>query len=94
MGDIDVRDGESGGVSDDGEVYGERVRLIREGDEDMVINVRCGGGGDLIGSVEDGERGGEGSWIERGEEGFKGIGELLGEMCRLDCGSVKMGDGI
>ena len=91
---IHVRDPETGGVSHDPELYAETVRLIREADEDIVINVTSGGGGDFIPSLEHPETGGEGTWIQTPEERFKPIGDLLPEMCTLDCGSVNMGDAI
>ena len=53
------RDPETGGVSHDPELYAETVRLIREADEDIVINVTSGGGGDFIPSLEHPETGGE-----------------------------------
>ena len=58
---IHVRDPETGGVSHDPELYAETVRLIREADEDIVINVTSGGGGDFIPSLEHPETGGEGT---------------------------------
>ena len=45
---IHVRDPKTGGVSHDPELYSETVRLIREADEDIIINVTAGGGGDFI----------------------------------------------
>ena len=71
---IHVRDPETGGVSHDPELYAETVRLIREADEDIVINVTSGGGGDFIPSLEHPETGGEGTWIQTPEERFKPIG--------------------
>ena len=79
---IHVRDPETGGVSHDPELYAETVRLIRA-DEDIVINVTSGGGGDFIPSLEHPETGGEGTWIQTPEERFKPIGDLLPEMCTL-----------
>ena len=70
---IHVRDPETGGVSHDPELYAETVRLIREADEDIVINVTSGGGGDFIPSLEHPETGGEGTWIQTPEERFKPI---------------------
>lgn len=74
---IHVRDPETGGVSHDPELYAETVRLIREADEDIVINVTSGGGGDFIPSLEHPETGGEGTWIQTPEERFKPIGRLI-----------------
>ena len=52
------------GVSHDPELYAETVRLIREAEEDIIINITSGGGGDFIPSLEHPETGGEGTWIQ------------------------------
>ncbi|MFA0981368.1 3-keto-5-aminohexanoate cleavage protein, partial [Staphylococcus aureus] len=44
--------------------------------------------------LEHPETGGEGTLIQTPEERFKPIGDLLPEMCTLDCGSVNMGYAI
>ncbi|MBI5974870.1 3-keto-5-aminohexanoate cleavage protein [Staphylococcus canis] len=91
---IHVRDPKTGGISHDPELYAEAVRLIREADEDIIINVTSGGGGDFIPSLEHPDRGGEGTWMQTPEERHRPIAENLPEMCTLDCGSVNMGDAL
>ena len=91
---IHVRDPETGGVSHDPELYAETVRLIREAEEDIIINITSGGGGDFIPSLEHPETGGEGTWIQTPEERHKPVGDLLPEMCTLDCVSVNMCDSV
>lgn len=91
---IHVRDPKTGGVSHDPELYSETVRLIREADEDIIINVTAGGGGDFIPSQEHPETGGKGTWIQTPKERHRPVGDTLPEMCTLDCGSVNMGDSI
>ena len=76
---IHARDPETGGISHDVEFFKEAIRLIRAADEDIIINITSGGGGDFIPNLED---------------PYEPIGSLLPEMCTLDCGSVNMGDTV
>lgn len=89
---IHARDPETGGVSHDVELYREAVRLIREADEDIVINITAGGGGDFIPDMQNPYQAGEGSDIQTPDERHEPVGELLPEICTLDCGSVNFGD--
>ncbi|MGN5881919.1 MULTISPECIES: 3-keto-5-aminohexanoate cleavage protein [Staphylococcus] len=89
---IHARDPETGGVSHDVELYREAVRLIREADEDIVINITAGGGGDFIPNMQNPYQAGEGSDIQTPDERHEPVGELLPEICTLDCGSVNFGD--
>src|SRR5699024_2961514 len=50
---IHARDPETGGISHDVEFFKEAVRLIREADVDIIINITSGGGGDFIPNLED-----------------------------------------
>lgn len=92
MAHIHARDPETGGVSHDVELYKEAVRLIREADEDIVINITAGGGGDFIPDMQNPYQAGEGSDIQTPDERHEPVGELLPEICTLDCGSVNFGD--
>lgn len=89
---IHARDPETGGVSHDVELYREAVRLIREADEDIVINITAGGGGDFIPNMQNPYQAGEGSDIQTPDERHEPVAELLPEICTLDCGSVNFGD--
>ncbi|VYU54943.1 3-keto-5-aminohexanoate cleavage protein [Staphylococcus simulans] len=89
---IHARDPETGGVSHDVELYREAVRLIREADEDIVINITAGGGGDFLPDMQNPYQAGEGSDIQTPDERHEPVGELLPEICTLDCGSVNFGD--
>lgn len=91
---IHARDPETGGISHDVEFFKEAVRLIRVADEDIIINITSGGGGDFIPNLEDPYLAAEGSDIQTPEERHEPIGSLLPEMCTLDCGSVNMGDTV
>lgn len=89
---IHVRDPETGKLSHDMNLYRETVERIRESDTDVIINITSGGGGDWIPSEDDPAVGGEGTWMQTPEERHAPIGELLPEMCTLDCGSINFGD--
>lgn len=88
---IHARDPETGGISHDVEFFKEAVRLIRAADEDIIINITSGGGGDFIPNLENPYLAGEGSDMQTPEERHEPVGTLLPEMCTLDCGSVNMG---
>ncbi|GAA0430344.1 3-keto-5-aminohexanoate cleavage protein [Lentibacillus halophilus] len=89
---IHVRDPETGQLSHDVNLFRETVERIRESETDVIINITSGGGGDWIPSDADPTRGGEGTDIQTPEERHEPVGELLPEMCTLDCGSTNIGD--
>ncbi|HEX6923462.1 MAG TPA: 3-keto-5-aminohexanoate cleavage protein [Bacillales bacterium] len=91
---IHVRDPETGGLSHDPALYREVVERVRESDTDVILNITAGGGGDWVPSTEDPTRGGPGTDIQTPEERHQPVGELLPEICTLDCGSYNMGDQI
>lgn len=91
---IHVRDPKTGGLSHDIALYREVVERIREQDTDVVINITSGGGGDFIPSLETPDQGGPGTDIQTPEERHKPVGELLPELCTLDCGSLNFGDQV
>lgn len=91
---IHARDPKTGGVSHDMDHYREIVDRIRDSEVDVVINITAGGGGDFIPSLNTPAAGGDGTWIQTPEERHAPVGELLPEMCTLDCGSVNFGDMI
>lgn len=91
---IHVRDPNTGGLSHDPALFREVVERIRESDTDVIINLTSGGGGDWIPSEEDPTVGGPGTDMQTPEERHEPIGELLPEICTLDCGSLNFGDFI
>ncbi|HEU5138985.1 MAG TPA: 3-keto-5-aminohexanoate cleavage protein [Bacillales bacterium] len=91
---IHVRDPETGDLSHDSALYREVVERVRESDTDVILNITAGGGGDWIPSKEDPITGGPGTDIQTPEERHQPVGELLPEICTLDCGSYNMGDQI
>ncbi|MDR5907180.1 3-keto-5-aminohexanoate cleavage protein [Franzmannia qiaohouensis] len=91
---IHVRDPETGAVSHSLEHFREVMERVREADVDIVMNITAGGGGDWIPDAADPTRGGPGSDIQTPAQRHEPVGELLPELCTLDCGSLNFGDMI
>jgi len=90
---LHVRDPETGGISHSVDHFREVVERIRDSDVDAVINITAGGGGDLYPEIRDGAiHGREGTDLQTPAERHQPVGELLPEMCTLDCGSLNFGD--
>jgi len=89
---IHVRDPETGGISHSLDHFREVMARVREADADIVMNITAGGGGDWIPDVEDPTRGGAGTDIQTPAQRHAPVGELLPELCTLDCGSLNFGD--
>ena len=91
---IHVRDPETGGVSHSLDHFREVMERVREADTDIVMNITAGGGGDWIPDSQDPTRGGPGTDIQTPAQRHEPVGELLPELCTLDCGSLNFGDMI
>ena len=91
---IHVRDPQTGKLSHNVELFKKAVELIRAADEDIIINITSGGGGDFIPNLENPEVGGVGTDMQTPEQRHEPVGKLLPEMCTLDCSSVNMGDDV
>ncbi|WP_079528840.1 3-keto-5-aminohexanoate cleavage protein [Halobacillus hunanensis] len=91
---IHVRDPETGQLSHDVNLFREVVERVREADTDVILNITAGGGGDWVPSDEDPTRGGAGTDMQTPEERHEPVGELLPEICTLDCGSVNFGNQV
>ena len=89
---IHVRDPETGGISHSTEHFREVMERVREADTDIVMNITAGGGGDWIPDAVDPTRGGPGTDMQTPAERHAPVGELLPELCTLDCGSLNFGD--
>ncbi|WP_136246867.1 3-keto-5-aminohexanoate cleavage protein [Halomonas borealis] len=89
---IHVRDPETGGISHSVEHFREVMDRVRESDTDIVMNITAGGGGDWVPDAEDPTRGGPGTDIQTPAERHAPVGELLPELCTLDCGSLNFSD--
>lgn len=91
---VHARDPETGGISHNVDHYREIVDRIRESETDVIINITSGGGGDFIPSLDTPAAGGDGTDIQTPAERHEPVGQLLPEMCTLDCGSTNFGNMI
>ncbi|QTM98981.1 3-keto-5-aminohexanoate cleavage protein [Sediminibacillus dalangtanensis] len=91
---VHARDPETGGISHHIDHYREIVDRIRESETDVIINITSGGGGDFIPSLDTPAAGGNGTDMQTPAERHEPVGELLPEMCTLDCGSTNFGNMI
>ncbi|XKH59098.1 3-keto-5-aminohexanoate cleavage protein [Halomonas sediminis] len=89
---IHVRDPETGGISHSVEHFREVMERVREAAVDIVMNITAGGGGDWTPDAADPSRGGPGTDIQTPAQRHEPVGELLPELCTLDCGSLNFGD--
>ncbi|WP_025674958.1 3-keto-5-aminohexanoate cleavage protein [Salinivibrio socompensis] len=89
---IHVRDPETGGISHNIDHFREVMERVRESDVDIVMNITGGGGGDWVPDDQNPSRGGPGSDMQTPAERHAPVGELLPELCTLDCGSLNFGD--
>lgn len=91
---VHARDPKTGGISHNLDHYREIVNRIRESETDVIINITSGGGGDFIPSLATPAAGGDGTDMQTPAERHEPVGELLPEMCTLDCGSTNFGNMI
>ncbi|SEO85422.1 3-keto-5-aminohexanoate cleavage protein [Amycolatopsis saalfeldensis] len=90
---IHVREPGTGAPSREVALYREAVRLIRESDVDVVVNLTAGMGGDLVLDQEDPLKPVDGTDLVGALERLPHVEELLPDICTLDCGSLNFGEG-
>lgn len=90
---IHVRDPETGAPSRDVALYREVVRLVRESEVDIVVNLTAGMGGDLVLDQEDPLKPVDGTDLVNALDRLPHVEELLPDICTLDCGSLNFGEG-
>ena len=89
---IHVRDPETGRGNNDPALFREVVERIRKSETDVVINLTAGGGGDFFPNDDEPGVGAPGTSVQSPEERHAHVGELLPEICTLDCGSYNFAD--
>ncbi|HLS69144.1 MAG TPA: 3-keto-5-aminohexanoate cleavage protein [Kiloniellales bacterium] len=89
---IHVRDPETGQGSRDLALYSEVVERVREKNQDVILNLTAGMGGDLIVDDEEPARPGAGSDLVNAATRLEHIERLRPEICTLDCGTMNFGD--
>ncbi|SMF79501.1 Uncharacterized conserved protein, DUF849 family [Tistlia consotensis] len=92
---IHVRDPETGKAARKTAYYREVVERVREANQDVVLNLTAGMGGDLvIGSAEQPlPLNPEGTDMVGAEERLEHVAELLPEICTIDCGTMNFAAG-
>mgnify|MGYP001255367809 CR=1 FL=1 len=89
---IHVRDPETGQGSRDPALYAEVVERVRERNQEVILNLTAGMGGDLSVDDEEPSRPGEGSDLVNAAVRLEHIELLKPEICTLDCGTMNFGD--
>ena len=90
---VHVRDPETGKGSRNVAYYKEAVERIRESGVDVIINTTAGMGGDLMLDPHDPTTFVEGTDLVNGVERLAHVGEVMPDICTLDCGSLNFGEG-
>jgi uncharacterized protein (DUF849 family) len=92
---VHVRDPSTGAPSRDLELYREVVEGIRARDDEVLINLTTGMGGDLVvGDAGASDTPAPGSDLVGPEERLAHVAELRPEICTLDFGSMNYGDDL
>lgn len=89
---IHVRDPDTGKPSRSLDLYREVVERVREHNDEVILNLTGGMGGDLIFGENAPFPLQSGSDFVSAEERIAHIVELRPEICSLDCGSLNFGD--
>jgi uncharacterized protein (DUF849 family) len=90
---IHVRDPETGAPSMDIAHYREVVRLIRESDTDLLINLTTGPGGRYLPSDDEPARAAPGTKLTTAEIRTEHVVELKPDICSLDLNTMWFGGG-
>ena len=91
---IHVRDPATGRPSMDVELYREVIRLIREVDKTLVINLTTGPGGRFIPSDEDPKIAAPGTTLLPPEKRVEHIAALRPDICSLDLNTMNSGGDV
>ncbi|MDX6323827.1 MAG: hypothetical protein QOK15_181 [Nocardioidaceae bacterium] len=90
---VHVRDPETGKGSRNVAYYQETVERIRDSGVDVIINTTAGMGGDLMLDPREPTKFVEGTDLVNGVERLAHVGEVMPDICTLDCGSLNFGEG-
>ncbi len=89
-----VRNPDTGKGSRDVNLYTELMDRIREKNEDVIVNLTAGMGGDLmLGAAESPMDFGEGTDVVGPLTRLAHVEALLPDICTMDCGSLNFGEG-
>ena len=89
-----VRDPETGAATRRVDLYREVTDRIRESETDVVINLTCGMGGDLMLGPPDAPLPlrDDGTDMGSAEERMEHVADCLPEICTLDCGTMNFAE--
>lgn len=90
---IHVRDPKTGQGSRDPALYAEVVERVRERNQEVILNLTAGMGGDLVVDDEEPSRPAAGSDLVNAAVRLEHVELLKPEICTLDCGTMNFGDG-
>ena len=90
---VHVRDPETGKGSRDVALYRQTVERIRDSGVDVIINTTAGMGGDLVLDPREPTRFVDGTDLVNGVDRLAHVGEVMPDICTLDCGSLNFGEG-
>src|SRR3954447_4186006 len=90
---VHVRDPRSGRGSREVSLYREAVERIRASEVDVIINTTAGMGGDLALDPQEPTHFVDGTDLVNGVERLAHVGEVMPDICTLDCGSLNFGEG-
>jgi uncharacterized protein (DUF849 family) len=91
---IHVRDPETGRPSMDIELYREVIKLIREVDQELVINLTTGPGGRFVPSDDDPRIAAPGTTLLPPEKRVEHIAALRPDICSLDLNTMNSGGDV
>lgn len=90
---VHVREPSTGKASREVAYYEQAVKLIRETNRDVIINLTAGMGGDLMIGPDDPFDFQPGTDLVSGLERLKHVEAIKPDICSLDCGSLNFGEG-
>ena len=90
---LHVRDPETGQGSRDPKLFKEAVDRVRDDKHDVIINLTAGMGGDWVLNPNKLTEPAPGTDIISAEERLAHVKECLPEICSIDCGTMKVGNG-
>ncbi len=90
---LHVRDPETGKGSRDPKLFKDVVNRVRDNEQDVIINLTAGMGGDWVLSPGQLTEPGPGTDIVSAEERLIHVEECLPEICSIDCGTMNFGNG-
>ncbi len=90
---LHVRDPDTGKGSRDVKLFKEAVDRVRDDENDVIINLTAGMGGDWVLNPNKLNEPGPGTDMINAEQRLAHVKECLPEICSIDCGTMNFGNG-